>query len=350
MIKHSYLKSKISLLLAMFVLLAIGTNAQDIHYSQFNHAPILLNPAQTGIFDGEKRIMANYRAQWNTVPVGYRTFSGVFDTKAFKQEDGNSFFGLGALFNYDEAGDSQLGTADLGILGSYSHKIFKKHWLTAGVQLKGSSRRFKTEDLRTDNQWTGGEYDANRSIGESFANQSIIYGDISAGINWRYKKDNSRTTMDFGLAMHHINQPNKSFLDDVDEKLANRRTWYGLLSFQATQVLDVVFNMTGNYQTPYIEHLVGVGGRLHLSQKKTKELSMLLGVNYRFNDGLGRDDAIFPTVVVEYQSWRVGISYDVDISEFNQGTTGNGGPEISLQYLFKRVGQPDFCPTCPAYL
>jgi len=334
----------------MFVLLAIGTNAQDIHYSQFNHAPILLNPAQTGIFDGEKRIMANYRAQWNTVPVGYRTFSGVFDTKAFKQEDGNSFFGLGALFNYDEAGDSQLGTADLGILGSYSHKIFKKHWLTAGVQLKGSSRRFKTEDLRTDNQWTGGEYDANRSIGESFANQSIIYGDISAGINWRYKKDNSRTTMDFGLAMHHINQPNKSFLDDVDEKLANRRTWYGLLSFQATQVLDVVFNMTGNYQTPYIEHLVGVGGRLHLSQKKTKELSMLLGVNYRFNDGLGRDDAIFPTVVVEYQSWRVGISYDVDISEFNQGTTGNGGPEISLQYLFKRVGQPDFCPTCPAYL
>jgi len=353
MVKYSYLRSKASLLLAAFVMLAMGMDAQDIHYSQFNHAPMLMNPAQTGLFDGEHRVMANYRTQWNTVPVGYRTVSGVFDTKAFRQDDGNSFFGFGALFNYDEAGDTELGTADLGLLGSYSHKIFKKHWLTAGVQLKGSQRRFNTENVRTDNQWNGGEFDPNLLIGENFDNQTIIYGDISAGINWRYEKDNSRTSMDFGLAMHHINQPKKTFMADLDEKLPNRRTWYGLLNFQATPLMDIVFNMVGNYQTPYIEHVVGVGGRLHLSQQRTKELSMLLGVNYRFNDGLGNDDALFPMVVVEYQSWRVGISYDVDISQFNlgsRGTAGNGGPELSLRYLFKKVGQPDFCPTCPAYL
>ena len=159
--------------------------------------------------------------------------------------------------------------------------------------------------------------------------------------------------MDFGLAMHHINQPKKAFFNNLEDELPNRKTWYALFSVQATELVDIVFNTTGSYQSPYMEHLVGAGARLHLSQKKTKELSLLLGVNYRFNDVLGRDDAIYPLVVMNYQSWRVGVSYDVDISSFNNGTlgtAGNGGPEISLQYLFKKVGQPDFCPTCPAYL
>ena len=77
---------------------------------------------------------------------------------------------------------------------------------------------------------------------------------------------------------------------------------------------------------------------------------MLFGVNYRWNENLGNDDVILPMVVVEYQSWRVGVSYDIDISGFNGPTSGNGGPELSMRYLFKKVGKPDFCPTCPTYL
>ncbi len=332
--------------------MSFGISAQDIHYSQFNHAPLLLNPALTGLFDGEHRVMANYRAQWNTVPVGYKTFSGVYDTKAFRQEDGKSFFGFGGIFNFDEAGDSHLGTINLGASASYSHQILKSSWLTAGVQLMGYQRRFQTQDLRTDNQWDSGEdrYDPSRSLGENFDNQSIVYGDIGAGVNWRYQKPTSRTSLDVGVAMHHINQPNKSFMNDVDDKLPNRKTWYGIASLQATSTVDIVLNLVGNYQGPYVEHLLGLAGRLHLSQKRTKELSMLLGFNYRFNDGFGFDDAIYPTVVVEYQSWRVGLSYDLDISTFSNPTSGNGGPEISLRYLFKNVGKPDFCPTCPTYL
>ena len=54
--------------------------AQDIHFSQFNNSPLNLNPAQTGLFNGDWRFVGNLRNQWSSVPVPYRTFSLSTDT------------------------------------------------------------------------------------------------------------------------------------------------------------------------------------------------------------------------------------------------------------------------------
>ncbi|HMZ89019.1 MAG TPA: type IX secretion system membrane protein PorP/SprF, partial [Chitinophagales bacterium] len=56
-------------------LCASVTYAQDIHFSQFFAAPILVNPANTGNFIGSARIGLNYRDQWGSVTIPYRTFS-----------------------------------------------------------------------------------------------------------------------------------------------------------------------------------------------------------------------------------------------------------------------------------
>ena len=48
--------------------------AQDVHFSQFYAAPLLVNPAQTGNFSGTARVGANYRDQWGSITVPYRTF------------------------------------------------------------------------------------------------------------------------------------------------------------------------------------------------------------------------------------------------------------------------------------
>ena len=42
--------------------------AQDIHLSQFYETPILRNPALIGLFNGDYRIQAVYRNQWNYDP------------------------------------------------------------------------------------------------------------------------------------------------------------------------------------------------------------------------------------------------------------------------------------------
>lgn len=56
------------------MLIASYVHAQDIHFSQYYSAPLTINPALTGGFAGDYRAGVNYRSQWVSVTVPYRTF------------------------------------------------------------------------------------------------------------------------------------------------------------------------------------------------------------------------------------------------------------------------------------
>ncbi|MEM6772440.1 MAG: hypothetical protein AAF597_17825, partial [Bacteroidota bacterium] len=68
------------------------------------------------------------------------------------------------------------------------------------------------------------------------------------------------------------------------------------------------------------------------------------GLGYRF-DRIG--DAFFPHIQLHYNAWRVGLSYDINVSDFRVATQGNGGPELSIRYIIKKVRPVPsrrFCP------
>ena len=48
-------------------LIAVVSKAQDIHFTQWMFSPLNLNPAETGRFDGDYRVVGNYRSQWGAV-------------------------------------------------------------------------------------------------------------------------------------------------------------------------------------------------------------------------------------------------------------------------------------------
>lgn len=333
------------------VAFACSLSAQDIHYSQFKNAPTLLSPALTGIFDGKTRLMANYRAQWYNVPVNYRTVLGAFDTKLFSSEHETSFWGLGAVLSYDRAGDSKMGTTAVGLNGSYSHQLTKANFLTIGVQLQGSQRSFRTEDLRFDEQYNGEKFDPNASNNEDFSDRSAFYGDFSGGVNWRYDKPKSRTNVNLGAGWFHINRPNASFWNEADVLLNQRFNAYFLSQFQLAQKFDLLLNAVGRGQGPSRENLIGAAGRIHVDQRPTKKLAIDLGLAYRWNTiGFGNGDALIPSIEFNIKDWLVGISYDINLTDFNTASAGNGGPEIAVQYIFKPAPTVEFCPTCPVYL
>jgi len=56
-------------------ILPVGSNAQDIHFSQFFETPLLRNPALAGIFTGDVRVQGVFRDQWNSVTNAYKTAS-----------------------------------------------------------------------------------------------------------------------------------------------------------------------------------------------------------------------------------------------------------------------------------
>ena len=63
------------LIFILFITLSNGITCQDIHFSQFNLAPLNLNPAMTGSFNGDYRFVGNLRNQWSSVTVPYKTFA-----------------------------------------------------------------------------------------------------------------------------------------------------------------------------------------------------------------------------------------------------------------------------------
>ena len=122
--------------------------AQDIHYSQFNASPQNLNPAQTGLFDGDWRFVGNFRSQWSVIPVPYRTFSIATDTR-LKTKLENDVPAVGLIINTDKSGDSKFTTTQIFASGAYIKKLNKDstHFVSVGIQPGVTSKSFNLAAL-----------------------------------------------------------------------------------------------------------------------------------------------------------------------------------------------------------
>ncbi|MCB0583907.1 MAG: PorP/SprF family type IX secretion system membrane protein [Phaeodactylibacter sp.] len=332
-----------------------GLRAQDIHFSQFAYSPSNLNPALTGVFRGNTRLVANVRNQWKAVPVDYLTFSAGADIKIPKRFDKNGFFAAGMAFNYDQAGLSRLNLANLNISGSYTHQLTSFAFLTAGAQAGFSRRGFNISDLTFDSQYDSSISGLNpsKSNGENFETFSNIYPDLSAGINFRFQDYSSceivndltkRSYLDVGVGLFHINRPDQSFGNNGDSKIFVRYSPYLLANKQVNEIVDVFGNLNFQFQGPYREWLAALGGRVYIDRTPGNQLSVALSCGYRFNKEFG--DAVFPALEVQVDRIYGSFSYDINLSEFKVATLRRGGPEFTIRYIISKVcfDNKYFCP------
>ncbi len=317
--------------------------AQDIHYTNFGYSPLNINPALTGAFRGDMRVTANYRSQWAGVPVGYSTFSGSFDTK-FGEPLKHSPFRLGAFLSYDKAGDSRLNNTAIYLMGAYVLPISVSSSISGGLSIGGNQRAFRSGDLRFDDQYQNKQYSANNPTSESVFESTVVYADISAGVNYHLQKVGSRTTFDGGVGVFHLNSPKHSFTGAAPVQLEKRYNIYGSGAFPIGGALDLLLEGMYQWQGPHAESVLGAGLRLYLVQSPTKELGLQAGVTYR------NGDAFIPHVGLTYNQWKVAINFDITTSRFNPAALNNGGPEFNLIYIFAKVPPAKYCPLCPSYL
>ncbi|MCF8245891.1 MAG: PorP/SprF family type IX secretion system membrane protein [Saprospiraceae bacterium] len=329
------------------IVLLISTltaNAQDIHFSQFNNSPANLNPALTGVFGGDLRFVANYRSQWSSVPVDYRTLSGAFDSKLYhKAFAKNGYLGYGLVFNNDVAGDAQIGISQVGANLSFTRQLSDALFASIGTQIAVGQRSVSPEKLSYEEQWNGDIYDPNLSNGESFSGTSKGIGSISTGLNLHYQVDGTRTKVDLGSGIFHLNQPNTSFDNDEKTNLPIKFSPYLMTTIQLTQTLDLRANGLFSKQLSYQEAVAGAAIRYHFSTVKDAELNVQAGIAMRFGD------ALVPSVEVQYRNWTAGFSYDQNFSPFNIATYRRGGPEFFLQYILWKVHPPKEFKACPIF-
>lgn len=325
------------LLLTFFLLIMNGLYAQDLHYSQFYHNPLHFNPALAGIFRGDLRAAASYRSQWQKVPVAYQTFSGTVDWKTLKRDA--NLLSIGFQMQHDRAGEAALTWTQLGAIAGVAHALGEHQALSAGIGLAFAQRSFDISKLTFKNQWGGDQFNAALPTGENFDKNSGFAPTLSAGLNWHYETGENRSRLDAGFGIFHLNKPKINFRDDSDQHLPMRFTLMLNGALQLGDFTDLVAFGTGQHMDKSREILCGAGMRRILSPDIAAQLSIATRVG----------DAIIPAFQLEWLNWTAGISYDLNISEFDVATNGRGGFEFAVVYRVLPVPPVKTFKACPIF-
>ena len=270
------------------------------------------------------------------------TFSGSYDQKIYPKKSNNGFWGLGFLFNYDRQGDSQLSLVNFNVSGSYTRILNENNLLSFGLMLGFSSRGFNTEFLTWDKQWDGVQFDPSLSPAENFDMQRVNFLETGAGINYRWQQS-SRTKLDLGVGAYHFLRPSPNYYNTDDLSLPLRITISGIGSFKVASALDIQLQAAHQLQNEYNETLFGGLLKFYVNQSKGEETGFHVGLGYRTSK------ALIPTLAVAYKNIYVGLSYDIDMSEFDFVTNSRGGPEVHFRYIISEVKPLSKFKVCPIY-
>lgn len=326
------------LVVACGLMVSVSMTAQDIHFTQFYMSPLNLNPAMTGVNNCKTRMIVNYRNQWASAlgANAYNTYSASYDQKMpVGRED---YFGIGGSLWGDVAGESRFGTTQGRLSLSYSKKMAgyrkKASYLVIGADAAITQRRISQDDLRWPNQIDQNGVIEGALSGEGQFDGDFIYPDIAAGLMW-FSVIDEKTNWYLGAALHHLNQPNVSFLGGNPVSLYSRATIHGGAQFPVAQRMSLLPFFVYMSQGPHKQFNGGASVRFAMGPSRTTNQSWQLGAWYRLGtktEGGLHSDAIIVSTRFNYDEFSLGFSYDLTISDFSAAGSANGAFEFSLVY------------------
>jgi type IX secretion system PorP/SprF family membrane protein len=310
----------------LFCLLAsVSGQAQGLHFSQFFNSPLLVNPANTGLMsDHDFRIGANYRSQWSSVPVPFKSYSFYGDAQLFHKSNRTNWLGLGGAVFSDKSGDGNLSLTRWEAFAAYHIEIGQYQMISVGLSAASVTRSVDFSKLTFDTQWDGYLFNSTLPNGEQGTLAKASYADISTGINYAIFP-NEFVYIKLGVGLAHVNAPNESFY-----------------SGQA--------NPLGMRQTAYADLLARVGSRVivnpaiyYTNQKKASELvggmlvSILMGDDNSsgslvFGGHVRTGDAVIGSFGYDWNGLRVMASYDFTVSSMGNYNNHNGALELGLRW------------------
>jgi type IX secretion system PorP/SprF family membrane protein len=315
--------------LPVAMLVASMAHAQDIHFSQYYSAPLTINPALTGGFAGDYRAGANYRSQWASVTVPYRTFDIYGDLNLGRRFLARNFWSIGANVIADRAGDGDLSVTKFMASGAY-HLLLdetKNHDFSFGLQAGWVQKSVDFSKFYFDNQWSDVGFDTGLPSGENFIKGNFGFADVAAGISYAYSGP-KRLAANAGFSVFHLNRPIDSFYG-TDNRLGMRPVFNAGISYKLSDATTVSPSVFYQSQKKAQEWLAGAMIRYNLRGSNDPYVttgSLYAGLYGRFGD------AFIPVIGYEYRNWRLLMNYDVNTSALKPATNGQGAFEISLVY------------------
>ena len=315
--------------------------AQDIHFSQMHATPMHLNPSYAGVFNGDVRVIAIYKNQWQNVTAKFNTFGVSCDFKAasFNNRD---FLGVSVAGYMDKAGDLRFTnyTANVGVAYTKSLSRWKNHGISLGIYGGVIDYGFDVTKAHA--------FDYEPSFNGIKPNK-LTY-DVGLGLSGFFQIGRFSSVYG-GFGLYHLNMPNIS-MSGSDEKLYMR---YNVsvgaeLANKSRHAFlpSVLFSRQGRQ----METSTGTFYRFEVNKFwKGQSNYLYIGAWARWYvapQAYSGIDAIIFALRYDYQNWKFAFSYDVNVSKLATASHGNGGPEVSIIYTHQRQKKHGnkvlFCP------
>ncbi len=305
------------IILSMF---AVRAHSQDVHFSQFDAAPLYFNPALAGLIDCNNRILGNFKSQWAT----YNTAMISYDQGISKLTTARGKFGLGGFANVDYAGSNSYSNILLEITPAYHYEVMPSKLTLSG----GLAAMFNYNAIDPSGIMMPGNIDpiTGQPIfgGNELENTSQFYWDLGAGVNAKYMI-NEDFPINLGVAMKRLLGNGGGLLGNVDNYRRFSVNSNAIVPINTTISLlpSLIYIQQNNYNE------LNFGSFLKYNLMPITRIldAIYVGVWYRWDDavimGLSADRAIGKSWVMNF-----GINYDLTVGDFRNSNKWTSGKNV----------------------
>lgn len=329
-------------------------NAQnEIHFTQFDMAPIQLNPALAGDFQGTYRVGGIYRDQWfSVIDNSFKTADLYVDVnviRGLRKQDwvsvglGYSVIDQAGTFGQAEEGGSRGLKNSFFNMGASYHLANKKRTniFSLGVQRSTVSSTFNLlipTDARSGLQAVPTAQDVTA---------------FNAMPNMDQQLDGSFSDWEIGLVFNRRGKDSEFKIGVSGSRLFSPNFNVGNVRTE----IDPLIAAFAEYKTALGDGMYIKPSLLYMTQGPASELALQARVGNQMNEnlsingglGLRMGDAVQILLGADYKQYKIGASYDVNISGLTAASSTVGGFELALAYIGSINKKPKIKPImiCP---
>lgn len=332
-------------LTCVIVTAALFGKAQDPNFSQFFVSPLTLNPALTGKFDGNYRLALNFRNQWPSINNAFKTYTASFDGRLLQNHIPDyDQFGIGVLGLTDKAGNGVLQHNYIGLSTAYHKSLDENGFHQIGLGFQGIyvNKRLDVNSLKFEDMLRSDGFTGLTQEDFSDFHLNLSYFDLNAGVFYNGTTDGANNFY-LGASMYHINRHEETFSDTGHYFMPSRLTLQagGMIPLGDNNAFH--FSAMHSRQANAVNTVIGGAYMLNVNPDEYSPTNLYLGTWFRFGD------AIIPYVGLEFGEFRIGATYDVNVSGLKPASNMRGGAEFSLIYIKKPVDPNAKKLNCPKF-
>lgn len=304
---------------------------QDIHFSQVDADPVLLNPAYAGFYQGSGRFGVVYRNQWASVSIPYQTVAVTGEMALWRGGVRNGLSVGASVFN-DDAGTLSYGTTSGHLSLAYYHALNRAGTSVLSVGIEGG--------------WAQSGFDPSHAEmedeSERFERPKVGYPLLAAGVAW-YWQPMADFHAKVGFSARNVNRPNISYMQ-LDETFMERRySLFARAEYRCWQSVSLLPVVLAQVQGRHRELIYGGDVKWYIEEGGAREVSLRAGLAYR------HADALIASLMLEYDAFLFSFCYDANVSGLSVASGGVGAFEVGVVYRFAKNGKRTKRIKCPQY-